>query len=116
MICYIEGKPDYPDEFEDNTIFKWNSKIGMDTKSSYMQDVLTASRKHLFVKKSDAESNFYYMGQFDVISSCDETKEDNKGIERPIAKVTMRMHQPVRDDILRYLKSNIIEDNKKTKK
>ena len=30
-----------------------------------------------------------------------------KGIEKDIAKVTMHMRQPVRDDLLRYLQSNI---------
>lgn len=63
---YAEGKPDYADAFEDNLIFKWDSQIGKDNSSPYMQKVLTAPRKHLLVKKSDAESSFYYMGQFDI--------------------------------------------------
>ena len=58
---YAEGKPDYADAFEDNLIFKWDSQIGKDNSSPYMQKVLTAPRKHLLVKKSDAESSFYYM-------------------------------------------------------
>ncbi len=77
-----------------------------------MEKVLTAPRKHLFVKKSDAESNFYYMGQFDVIKSVDSQKEDNKGKLQPIAKVTAKMHNPVREDLLRYLQSNITEEKK----
>lgn len=68
---YAEGKPDYADAFEDNLIFKWDSQIGKDNSSPYMQKVLTAPRKHLLVKKSDAESSFYYMGQFDIIESVD---------------------------------------------
>ncbi len=109
---YLEGKPDYADAFEDNLIFKWDSQIGKDNNSSYMEKVLTAPRKHLFVKKSDAESNFYYMGQFDVIKSVDSQKEDNKGKLQPIAKVTAKMHNPVREDLLRYLQSNITEEKK----
>ena len=31
------------------------------------------------MKKSDAESSFYYMGQFDIIESVDSQKEDNSG-------------------------------------
>lgn len=58
---YAEGKPDYADAFEDNLIFKWDSQIGKDNSSPYMQKVLTAPRKHLLVKKSDAESSFYYV-------------------------------------------------------
>lgn len=45
---YIEGKPDYADVFEDNMIFRWDSKIGMGVNSAYMKDVTTAPRKHLF--------------------------------------------------------------------
>lgn len=109
---YADGKPDYADAFEDNLIFKWDSQIGKDNSSPYMQKVLTAPRKHLLVKKSDAESSFYYMGQFDIIESVDSQKEDNSGKMKPIAKVTMKMHHPVREDLLRYLQSNISKENK----
>ena len=77
-----------------------------------MQKVLTAPRKQLLVKNSDAESSFYYMGQFDIIESVDSQKEDNSGKMKPIAKVTMKMHHPVREDLLRYLQSNISKENK----
>lgn len=104
---YVDGKPDYADVFEDNMIFKWDSKIGMGMESTYMKDVITAPRKHLFVKKSDAESNFYYMGTFDIIDVKEARKEDNKGKLKPISKVVAKMHHPVRDDLLCYLQSNI---------
>lgn len=109
---YADGKPDYADVFEDNLIFKWDSQIGKDNGSPYMQKVLTAPRKHLLVKKSDAESSFYYMGQFDIMESVDSQKEDNSGKMKPIAKVTIKMHHPVREDLLRYLQSNISKENK----
>ena len=73
---------------------------------------MSAPRKHLLVKKSDAETNFYYMGQFDVIESVNSEKEDNNGKMKPIAKVKMKMHHPVREDLLRYLQSNISKENK----
>jgi hypothetical protein len=104
---YVDGKPDYADAFEDNIIFRWDSQIGRGVGSSYMEDVCTATRKHLFVKKSDAETNFYYMGLFDVIDVKADIKKDNNGKDRDIAKVTMQMRHSVRDDLLRYLQSNI---------
>ncbi len=76
-----------------------------------MQKVLTAPRKHLLVKKSDAETGFYYMGQFDIVESADSQKEDNNDKMKPIAKVTMKMHHPVREDLLRYFQSNISKEN-----
>lgn len=108
---YVDGKPDYADVFEDNLIFKWDSQIGRSNDSAYMQKVLTAPRKHLLVQKSGSEKNFYYMGQFDIIESVDSQKEDNSGKMKPIAKVTMKMHHPVREDLLRYLQSNISKEN-----
>ena len=104
---YAEGKPDYADAFEDNLIFKWDSQIGKGLDSSYMQDVIGAGRKHLLVKKSDAETNFYYMGQFDIVDARNAQKEDNRGRMQPITKVTMKMQHAVREDLLRYLQSNI---------
>lgn len=104
---FIEGKPDYADEFISDVIFKWDSKIGCGPESSYMNDVNEATRKHLFVKKSDAEKNFYYMGEFDIIDQYGDVKLDNSGKKRAITKVTMKMHNAVREDILRYLQSSI---------
>ena len=107
---YVDGKPDYADSFEDNMIFRWDSQIGKGLQSSYMNDVLSAKNKHLLVKKSDAESNFYYTGQFDVVEAVESEKQNNKGKMKPICKVKMKMHHAVRDDLLRYLKSGLKED------
>ena len=104
---YIDGKPDYADAFEDNMIFLWDSQMGRGTESSYVEDGVQAKRKHLFVKKSDAETGFYYMGQFDVMDVKAAKKKDNTGKMRDIAKLRMKMHHAVREDLLRYLQSNI---------
>lgn len=52
---YLDGKPDYADEFLNNQIFMWDSQIGKGPESSYMREVVTAKRRRLFIKKSDAE-------------------------------------------------------------
>lgn len=104
---YIDGKPDYADVFEDNQIFYWDTQIGRGIDSSYTQDVMKAYRKHLMVKKSDAETTFYYMGQFDIVEVKPAKKLDNKGKERDIAKFRVKMRHAVRDDLLQYLESNI---------
>ena len=82
----------------------------MGIESNYMKEVTTASRKHLLVKKSDAESNFYYMGTFDVLNIKEDQKEDNKGNLKEICKVVVKMHHPVRDDLLCYLQSKAEEN------
>ena len=107
---YIDGKPDYADTFEDNLIFLWDSQIGKGISSSYMQEVVTAPRKHLLVKKSDAESSFYYMGLFDIEEMKPDKKKDNSGRERDITKVKAKMRHAVREDLLRYLQSRIREE------
>lgn len=104
---YVDGKPDYADAFEDNMNFRWDSQIGKGLDSSYMNDVKSAKRKHLFVKKSDAETNFYYIGEFDIINAQESQKENNKGKKEVITKVQMRMHRAVREDLLRYLESGL---------
>lgn len=109
---YVDGKPDYADVFDDNMIFRWDSQIGKGVDSSYMQSVMTAERKHLLVKKSDAESNFYYMGQFDIMDVKEAEKENNKGKKEVISKVRVKMKHPVRDDLLRYLQSGITIEEK----
>ena len=56
-----------------------------------MQEIITAPRKHLLVKKSDAETNFYYMGLFDIVETKADKKKDNNDRERDITKVKMKM-------------------------
>lgn len=101
------------DAFEDSLFFRWDSQIGRGINSSYAIDVLSAPRKHLMVKKNDNESNFYYMGEFDVVDAQAAKKEDNNGKERDITKFLFRMKRPVREDLLKYLQSNLIDENKK---
>ena len=107
---YIDGKPDYADEFIDNIIFRWDSQIDKKLDGAYMEKVLSASRKHLFVQKTDAENNFFYMGEFDVVDAYEDKKKNNKGILKPICKLKFKMHTAVREDLLQYLQSkNTVE-------
>ena len=104
---YVDGKPDYEDVFEDNMTFRWDSQMGKGIHSSYVKEVVTAQRKHLLVKKRDAEISFYYMGQFDILHMEPAKKIDQNGKERDIAKFRIKMRHAVRDDLLRYLQSGI---------
>lgn len=104
---YADGKPDYADSFENSSIFRWDSQIGSGVDSSYMEGVRNACNKHLFVKKSDDEKSFYYMGTFEIINEEAAKKLDNYNKEKAIAKVTFKMNTPVREDILTYLESDI---------
>ena len=45
-----------------------------------------------------------YKRQVDVRAA---RKRDNNGKERDITKFEMKMHHPVREDLLRYLQSNL---------
>ena len=108
---YIEGKPDYADEFVDNVIFRWDSQIDKKLDGAYMAKVLNSSRKHLLVQKTDAENNFFYMGEFDVVDAYEDRKKNNRGIMKPICKLKFKMHTAVREDLLRYFQSgNLVED------
>ena len=53
------------------------------------------------------------MGQFDIIEVKPARKNDNYGKERDIAKFQMKMHHAVREDLLRYLQSNIKKEDVK---
>lgn len=42
-----------------------------------------------------------------LVEARNARKEDNRGRMQPITKVTMKMQHSVREDLLRYLQSNI---------
>ncbi|MBQ9277708.1 MAG: DEAD/DEAH box helicase [Lachnospiraceae bacterium] len=102
---YIDGKPDYADEFVDNVIFRWDSQIDKKLDGAYMQKVLNSPRKHLMVQKTDVENNFFYMGEFDIVDVYEDKKMNNRGELKPICKLKVKMHTAVREDLLRYLQS-----------
>ena len=104
---FVDGKPDYADEFDDNITFRWDSQMGNGIGGTYVDSVCNATRKHLLVKKTDSETDFYYIGQFDITDVKPGKKKDKKGKEKDIAKFTFKMHNPVREDLLRYLRSSI---------
>lgn len=104
---YLDGKPNYADEFINEDTFLWDTQMGKDENSPYMLSVENAKHRHLFIKKSDGEgSDFYYMGEFDVASKRHATKKDNSGKDQAIAKVTFKMKNAVRMELLNYLKAN----------
>jgi superfamily II DNA or RNA helicase len=108
---YVDGKPDYADEFVDNVIFRWDSQIDKKLDGAYMDKVLNSSRKHLLVQKTDAENNFFYMGEFEIVDVYEDQKKNNRGVMKPICKLKVKMHTAVREDILRYLQcSNMVEE------
>jgi len=48
-----------------------------------------------------------------TISAVGDKKMDNNGKMKDITKVTMKMHQPVREDLLKYLESNLLNEEDK---
>ncbi len=56
---YVDGKPDYADEFVDNVIFRWDSQIDKKLDGAYMNKVLNTPRKHLFVQKQMQKIIFF---------------------------------------------------------
>ncbi len=101
---YIDGKPDYGDEFIDNTTFIWVTQMGNGIQSTYTKDVLESTNRHLFVKKSDDEgAEFYYLGKCNIQSVASAKKNDKKGNAKDIAKIEFLMDKPVRNDIYQYL-------------
>lgn len=104
---YVDGKPDYADEFVDNVIFRWDAQINNRLGGKYMEKVMTARHKHLLVQKTDTENNFFYMGEFDVSDVYETEKMSNKGVMQPICKLKVCMRTAVREDLLRYLQSKM---------
>ena len=104
---YVDGKPDYADEFVDNVIFRWDAQINNRLGGKYMEKVMTARHKHLLVQKTDTENNFFYMGEFDVGDVYETEKMSNKGVMQPICKLKVCMRTAVREDLLRYLQSKM---------
>ena len=100
---YVDGKPDYADTFIDESVFEWESQVGRGIDSSYMEEIRNAKNIRLFVKKSDAETNFYYMGKVDIINMEESQKKDNNNNDRKVTKVKFLLNKPVEKELLDYL-------------
>ena len=77
------------------------SNQGVLVKGSNYLETLAKQAKKFFEKVFDKKVT---MG---LVEARNARKEDNRGRMQPITKVTMKMQHPVREDLLRYLQSNI---------
>ena len=62
---------------------------------------------HRVTLAKQAKKSFDKKVTMGLVGARNARKEDNRGRMQPITKVTMKMHHPVREDLLRYLQSNI---------
>ena len=101
---YVDGKPDYADEFIDRQTFAWDSKIGQGIGSKYVKSIEASENIRLFVKKSDGEGvDFYYMGKANISEMNESTKINNRGKTEPITKMKLKLKTEVREDLYDYL-------------
>ena len=101
---YVDGKPDYADEFIDRQTFAWDSKIGQGIASKYVKSIEASENIRLFIKKSDGEGvDFYYMGKAKISEMNESTKINNRGKTEPITKMKLKLKTEVREDLYDYL-------------
>ena len=102
---YVDGKPDYADEFVDNVIFRWDSQIDKKLDGAYMDKVLNTPRKHLLFKRRMQKTIFSIWENLMSWRLMKRKRKNNRGVLKPICKLKFKMQTAVREDLLRYLQS-----------
>ena len=115
----ISESTKYNDHFVSRNEFAWESKSNRTLKSPEIIKLSNSNnndlRLLLFIQKSNDEgTDFYYMGDVDVIEDSIEqgVKQNDKGNDIPVVHFNFKMQQPVQGSIYDY----IVEKPKITKR
>lgn len=106
----ISDSTKYQDEFISREIFSWMTRNNVKLDSKEPQQIINNEKleKHLFIKKSDDEgSEFYYMGQVDVIDYNETKITNDKGQKLPVVNFKYKLHYPVKEELYNYLVNDI---------
>jgi superfamily II DNA or RNA helicase len=106
----ISDSTKYQDEFISREIFSWMTRNNVKLDSKEPQQIINNEKleKHLFIKKSDDEgSEFYYIGQVDVIDYNETKITNDKGNELPVVNFKYKLHYPVKEELYNYLVNDI---------
>ncbi len=98
----------YADEFVNPGLFSWMTRNQVTMKHPDILRLQEAEKNgmqiFLFIKKSNGEGNdHYYLGQVRPIHFAETVQVDDRGKERPIVNVQMKLDHAVREDIYEYL-------------
>lgn len=103
----ISKSTQYEDRFIDKSTFSWMTRSNVRIDGSEVPEIRKSStKKYLFVQKGDDDSSdFYYMGEVDVISDgiTQTTIENDDGKVLPIVNILFRLREPVPDGIYDYI-------------
>jgi hypothetical protein len=97
----------YEDKFISEREFSWFTRSRVPEISIEAQEIIGAVKINmplfLFVKKSDATgSDFYYLGRLRVVDKEEKTITNEKGEHLPIMNFSMKISQPVPEELYRY--------------
>ncbi|MEI6265459.1 MAG: DUF3427 domain-containing protein [Sphingobacteriia bacterium] len=96
----------YNDHFIDQDTFAWVSRSNRRLGSTEIQSVINSNRTLLFIKKEDGEgSDFYYMGDVDLISGTVKESFINN-TQTPVVNFDFKLQHPVEDTLYDYLTHN----------
>lgn len=104
-----ESAIDYGDEFINQREIKWYGERNKTLKYKKNQDVINSVENgvdlHIYVRKSDKEREFYYLGKSIPIKETIElsTMSNDKGREVPVIHMNLMLQRPVESSIYRYL-------------
>ena len=99
----------YNDHFIDQQTFNWMSKSNRTLASNDIQGLIKYKEMNtsiqLFVKRSDGEeTQFYNLGAVDVID-YEQITMTAEGKNLPVVNFTLKLKNPVRDDLYYYITS-----------
>lgn len=96
----------YEDGFISQELMLTESKSRRDLSSSEIQDCINAIRHPVFVRKSDDEKDWMFVGDADVIDSREAIVQNDQQVDVKIVEFKLQFHKPVKLSIYNYLTDN----------
>jgi len=96
----------YEDGFISQELMLTESKSNRDISSQEIQKYINAIRHPVFVRKSDDEADWMFVGDADVIDSRAAIVQNDEKANVRVVEFKLRFHEPVKLSIYNYLTDN----------
>jgi superfamily II DNA or RNA helicase/HKD family nuclease len=107
----VSASTAYKDRLLDTSSMLWYSRSKRKLTSGELLPIMNNEvALHIFAKKDDAETHFYYLGRAHAEGPEQTTMVDEQGKSLPVVRMTMRFDEPIQAALFDYFHAEVVDE------